>query len=139
TVANLGARMARCLTRGLDKRRLEFRSTVGRFPKLDALLQGPRQRLDMAQQRFGGSLSRGGARRRGGCDRAAGGWRPAALRREISAKRSEAAQLSARLAPAIGRRMKAARDGLLAGGRMLETLSYQRVLSRGFTLVTGPD
>ena len=79
------------------------------------------------------------ARKRAWFDQASGGLRPAALRREISAKRSEAAQLSARLAPAIGRRMKAARDGLLAGGRMLETLSYQRVLSRGFTLVTGPD
>jgi exodeoxyribonuclease VII large subunit len=139
TVANLGGRMARCLTRIVDKRRLELRSASGRFPKLDKLLQEPRQRLDMASQKFGGSLSRMIGRKRARFDQASGGLRPAALRREMSAKRAEAQRLAARLAPAMGRRMKAAREGLQAQARVLETLSYQRVLSRGFTLVTRPD
>jgi exodeoxyribonuclease VII large subunit len=139
TVSTLGARMSRCLTRTVDKRRLELKSTTGRFPKLDRLLQGPRQRLDMASQKFGGSLSRMIARKRARFDQASGGLRPAALRRELSAKRGELQRQAARLAPAIGRRMKAAREGLLAQGRVLETLSYQGVLSRGFALVTKPD
>ena len=97
TVATLGGRMARCLTRNVDKRRLELRSTSGRFPKLDKLLQGPRQRLDMASQKFGGSLSRMIARKRARFDQASGGLRPAALRRETSAKRGEMQRLAARL------------------------------------------
>ena len=139
TVSTLGARMSRCLTRTVDKRRLELKSTTGRFPKLDRLLQGPRQRLDMASQKFGGSLSRMIARKRARFDQASGGLRPAALRRELSVKRGEIQRLAARLAPAVGRRMKAAREGLQAQGRVLESLSYQGVLSRGFALVTRPD
>ncbi len=139
TVANLGGRMSRCLTRGVEKRRLEFRSAAGRFPRLDALLQGPRQRLDTAGQRFGGSLSRMVARKRARFDQSAGGMRPAALRRELAMKRGEVRVLGVRLAPAMGRGMRAAREGLLASGRMLETLSYQGVLARGFALVTGAD
>ena len=52
TVLNLGGRAARRLTGQLEKRRLELRSATGRFPKLDALLQRPRQRLDLGVQPF---------------------------------------------------------------------------------------
>jgi exodeoxyribonuclease VII large subunit len=138
-IASLGGRMSKCLTRHVDKSRLELRSTAARLPRLDRLLQGPRQRLDMASQKFGGSLSRMVSRKRARFDQASGGLRPVALRRELSAKRMDIQRLAARLAPAMGRRMKAAREGLLAQGRVLETLSYQRVLSRGFALVTKPD
>jgi exodeoxyribonuclease VII large subunit len=138
-IASFGGRMDKCLTRQVDRSRLELRSASARMPKLERLLQGPQQRLDMASQRFGGSLSRMVARKRARFDQASGGLRPAALRRELSAKRTEIQRLAARLAPAIGRRMKAAREGLLAQGRVLETLSYQHVLSRGFALVTRPD
>jgi exodeoxyribonuclease VII large subunit len=138
-VSSFGARMSRCLIRTVDKRRLELKSATGRFPKLDRLLQGPRQRLDMASQKFGGSLSRMIARKRARFDQASGGLRPATLRREVAAKRGELQRLTARLAPAMGRKMKTAREGLQAQSRVLETLSYQRVLSRGFALVTRPD
>jgi len=138
-VANLGGRMARCVTRGAEKRRLELRSAVGRFPRPDKLLQAPRQRLDMAGQRFAGSLSRMVARKRARFDQVAPGVRPGVLRREVAMKRSVLVALAVRLAPAMGRKMRAAREGLLSNGRMLETLSFQGVLARGFALVTGAD
>jgi exodeoxyribonuclease VII large subunit len=139
SVANLGGRMSRCVTRGAEKRRLELKSAMGRFPRPDKLLQAPRQRLDMAGQRFAGSLSRMIARKRARFDQVAPGVRPGVLRREVTVKRGLLAPLAARLAPAMGRQMRAAREGLLASGRMLESLSYQGVLARGFSLVTRAD
>jgi exodeoxyribonuclease VII large subunit len=138
TVADLGARATRLLTRQVERRRLELRSTSGRFPKLEALLQGPRQRLDLASQRFGGALGRAMARKRAAFDRGAGGLRPAALRRDIAVKQAEQARLGARLQPAMRRRLETATRKFDALGRVLDTLSYEAVLKRGFALVTGP-
>ena len=139
TVMELGGRAARSLLRQLEKRRLEFRSAAGRLPKLDAVLQGPRQKLDMAAQKFGGALGRALARKRAGFDRASGGLRPGALRRDLSARRMEAQRLSARLRPAVGRRIEQALRRLEATARVLTSLSYEGVLKRGFALVTGAE
>jgi len=139
TVADLGARATRLLTRHMERRRLELRSASGRFPKLEALLQGPRQRLDLASQRFGGALGRAMSRKRAAFDRGAGGLRPAALRRDIAAKQAAQVRLGARLEPAMKRRLEVATRKFDAIGRVLETLSYEGVLKRGFALVTGSD
>ena len=138
-VQTLGGRLTRRLTATLEKRKLELRSASGRMPRLDALLQAPRQRLDLASQRFGGSLSRMVARKRAKFDAAGGGLRPAALRREIVGKRAEVERLAARLQPALGRRMKRLRDALREQTRVLDSVSYERVLARGFALVTNGE
>ena len=138
-VQTLGGRLTRRLTGTVEKRKLELRSAGARLPKLDALLQGPRQRLDLASQRFGGSLSRMVARKRAKFDSAGGGLRPAALRREIVGKRTEVERLAARLQPALGRRMKRLRDALREQTRVLDSVSYERVLARGFALVTNGE
>jgi exodeoxyribonuclease VII large subunit len=138
-IASLGGRMGKLLMRKVEKSRLELRSATGRLPRRDSLLQQPRQRLDMASQRFGGSLSRMVARKRARFDKAGGGLRPAALRREITAKRGEIVRLAGRLRPAMGRRLEWFGTALKAQARVLETLSYQAVLARGFALVTKVD
>ncbi|HPI49392.1 MAG TPA: exodeoxyribonuclease VII large subunit [Hyphomonadaceae bacterium] len=138
-VQTLGGRLTRRLTGTVEKRKLELRSAGARLPKLDALLQRPRQRLDLASQRFGGSLSRMVARKRAKFDAAGGGLRPAALRREIVGKRAEVERLSARLQPALGRRLKRLHDALREQSRVLDSVSYERVLARGFALVTTDD
>ncbi len=135
-VQTLGGRLTRRLTGTVEKRKLELRSAAGRMPKLDTLLQGPRQRLDMASQRFGGSLSRMVARKRGRFDQASGGLRPAALRREIVTKRGEVQRLAGQLRPAMGRRLRRLSDALREQTRVLDSVSYERVLARGFSLVT---
>ncbi|MFT3725124.1 MAG: exodeoxyribonuclease VII large subunit [Hyphomonadaceae bacterium] len=138
-VQTLGGRLTRRLTGTVEKRKLELRSAAGRLPRLDTLLQGPRQRLDLASQRFGGSLSRMVARKRGRFDQASGGLRPASLRREIMAKRGEVARMAGRLQPALGRGLKRLRDALREQTRVLGSVSYERVLARGFSLVTRAD
>ena len=138
-VETLGGRLTRRLVGTLERRRLELRSASGRLPKLDTLLQGPRQRLDMASQRFGGSLSRMLARKRARFDQAGGGLRPAALRREIAGKRGEVQRLAVRLAPAMERRLRRLREALTGQARVLNSVSYESVLARGFALVTRSD
>jgi exodeoxyribonuclease VII large subunit len=79
------------------------------------------------------------SRKRARFDQIGGGLRPAALRREIAGRQSELQRLSARLAPAIARRLARATDSLRQQSRVLDSVSYERVLARGFALVTGPD
>lgn len=138
-VEELGHRAARCLSRGLEKRRLELRSVSGRLPRLDAVLQGPRQRLDLAAHKFGGALEKLVARKRSAFEARAGRLQGASLRREVQLKRGEVRKAAERLRPAIGRRLAELRRGLEAQARVLDTLSYERILARGFALVTGAD
>ncbi|MBI1361722.1 MAG: exodeoxyribonuclease VII large subunit [Alphaproteobacteria bacterium] len=138
-VMDLGARSGRSLTRQMEKRRLEFRSAAARLPKLDAVLQGPRQRLDLAAQKFGGALGRALGRKRATFDRTGGALRPAALRREVATKRAEQQRLTARLRPAVDRRLEQTRRRLETQARVLTSLSYEGVLKRGFALVTTPN
>jgi exodeoxyribonuclease VII large subunit len=61
------------------------------------------------------------------------------LRREIVSKRGEVQRLAGRLQPALGRRIKTLRDALREQTRVLASVSYERVLARGFALVTKAD
>jgi exodeoxyribonuclease VII large subunit len=76
------------------------------------------------------------SRKRQRFDKAAGGLRPAALRREVAQKRAEVERLGARLAPAMGRRLKRLREYYVAQARVLDSVSYERVLARGIALVS---
>lgn len=138
-VETLGGRLTRRLLGTLERRKLELRSASGRLPKPDALMAKARQRLDLASQRFGGSLSRMVARKRARFDQAGGGLRPAALRREIVARRGEVERLATRLPPAMERRLRRMREALTGQARVLQSVSYERVLARGFALVTRSD
>lgn len=138
-VETLGGRLSRRLLGTVETRRLELRSASGRLPRPDDLLARARQRLDMASQRFGGSLSRMVARKRARFDQTGGGLRPAALRREIATRRAEVQRLVMRLPPAMERRLRRLREELAGQARVLESVSYERVLARGFALVTKLD
>ncbi|MEN3952422.1 exodeoxyribonuclease VII large subunit [Iodidimonas sp. SYSU 1G8] len=68
-------------------------------------------------------------------DRAAAGLRPAAVIARIGDARRQVADRAARLLPAAGRAIEQAEKSLLAAGRVLESLSYQNVLKRGFAVI----
>lgn len=138
-VGEMGVRMGRSLSRHAEKRRLQLRSVSGRMPRAEALVQGPRQRLDMAGQRLSGALEKAAARKRQRFSEAGSRLRPAALKREISLKRQEAARLADRLRPAVARVVADAGARLETQRRVLETLSYEGVLKRGFSLVMRHD
>jgi exodeoxyribonuclease VII large subunit len=138
-VETLRVRMNRSLVRQMEKRRLEYRSAAGRMPRLEALLQRPRQRLDLTSQRFGGALAKAVARKRAKFGEWAGRLQPAALRRDLAARRREVKTLADRLQPALTRKLDRARQALQAHVRMLISLSHEGVLKRGFALVLRAD
>lgn len=183
-VHDLGGRADKSLSRGLERNRLELRSASGRLPKLEALLQGPRQRVDLASQRFSGGLSKALARKRADFHRIADQLRPgmlrqenaqkrrklelvaqglgsafqrrrdragrlldvqthrlspASLRRRLEQGRVDVARLQERLNRAMTGRTERQARALEGQARVLESLSYEGVLRRGFALVTGPD
>lgn len=138
-IDTLGARQTRSLSRMLDSRRLELRSAAGGLPRADRLLQLPAQRLDGACQRFGGALDKMVARKRSRFMEAGARMRPAALGREVTRKTQDLLRLSARLEPSFRRRLDALGRRLEMQSRVLDTLSYEGVLRRGFALVEGVD
>ncbi len=136
SVGDLGGRVSRLLLRLVEKRRLELRSAIGAFPRADALLQAPRQRLDMASHRFSGALGQAIARKRSAYGELAAQLRPGALRRDVERRRIDVSRAAERLRPAAVRRIDHARRQLETQGRVLDSLSYEGVLKRGFALVS---
>lgn len=139
TVGDLGGRVSRLLLRLVEKRRLELRSAIGALPRADSLLQSPRQRLDMAAHKFSGALGQAVARKRSGYAEVAAQLRPGALRRDVERRRGDVLRAAERLRPCAMRGIDAARRALETQARVLDSLSYEGVLKRGFALVTAAD
>ncbi len=82
-----GARMMRGVAQALARRDQRLRDLGRALPRLDALMAGPRQRLDAAAQRLGGGLGLAVARKRGAYERSAGLIRPETLLRLLERRR----------------------------------------------------
>ncbi len=153
-----GARLSRAAMQGLNHRRQRLRDLCRALPRPEALLEGPRQRLDRASADLPAALSRGVQARRVTLSRISGAIRPAALARLLRAERARFAQLSERLQPSLITR-EVRRDGetvtalhkRLAGAfaaniararqrrdaaaRLLDSLGYEATLARGYAVV----
>jgi exodeoxyribonuclease VII large subunit len=156
-----GARMTATLSSGLQRRSQRLRDLSRALPRLDALLDGPRQRLDTTSARLGPALMTGVQRRKVRLSEAAGGLRPTAMQRMITNERRRLDALSARLRPALERsvsieqrrqsvaaltqriadagqqRVTAARTKIEAMDRLRLTLGYEATLTRGYAVVRG--
>ena len=156
-----GARMTTSLSGGLQRRSQRLRDLSRALPRLETLLDGPRQRLDTTSVRLGTALMNGVQRRKVRLSEAAGGLRPAAMQRMIGNERRRLDALSARMGPALERcvsidqrreavfdmaqrvtdagqqRINAARNKIEAMDRLRLTLGYQATLSRGYAVVRG--
>ncbi len=119
-VSELGARLEG-LARGL--------------PKADDLFALPGQRLDHASQRLGLGLGAATAAKRGQFERVAGRLSGQALATKLTNGKQRTRDLSTRAVNAQKRHMSDLGRRLDQAGRLLETLSYQAVLNRGFALV----
>jgi len=103
------ARLTAALTQGLTRRGQRLGDLSRLLPRPDALLDGPRQRLDRAGERLPAALialtQRGHVR----LTRAAGGLRPSLLTGRIDRRRDRLDSAASRLAPALARtaRLKA--------------------------------
>ncbi|KQI68916.1 exodeoxyribonuclease VII large subunit [Loktanella sp. 3ANDIMAR09] len=150
----MGARISRAVSAGLVQRDQRLRDLGRGLPQPEALLQGPRQRLDYLGERLPGALRAAANKKR--VQLADAALRPALLARGVAEQRRRLDALAARLvAPDMGR----AQDRLLhvlgrlsdragrdlerrrarvdALDRVRESVGYKETLRRGYAVVRG--
>ncbi len=140
--ADLVARVldnARRLVRGETRKVTELSARLeglGRgLPKPDDLFALPGQRLDHASQRLGLGLGAAASAKRSQLERIAGRLSGQVLTSKLTNGQQRTQDLAARATRAEQRHVSDLGKRLGQAGRLLDTLSYQGVLSRGFALV----
>ncbi|MEP1201083.1 exodeoxyribonuclease VII large subunit [Tateyamaria sp.] len=102
-VEQAGGRMAASLSTSLVRRTQRLRDLARALPRPDALVEGPRQRLDVLGDRLGPALIAGVQRRRVRLSDVSGTLRPAILTRQMRSEHLRLTAMSDRLAPALAR------------------------------------
>ncbi|MEM8654875.1 MAG: exodeoxyribonuclease VII large subunit [Pseudomonadota bacterium] len=105
-----GARTSGAISGGMQRRDQRLRDLARALPRADALVEGPRQRLDVIGGQLGPALIAGVQRRKVRLSDVSGSLRPATLHRSIDAEKRRLAALSARLEPALARVAAAKRE-----------------------------
>ncbi len=106
----VGARLVRGVVQGVGLRGQRLRDLGRALPRLETLLAGPRQRMDMAAARLAAALGLAVARKRGQFDRVGGLMRPEVLRALIVRRRDGIRLWDQRLGAALTRRLERSRD-----------------------------
>ncbi|WP_294621781.1 exodeoxyribonuclease VII large subunit [uncultured Roseovarius sp.] len=157
---NQDARLTHALTQGVANRGQRLRDLSRALPRVETLVEGPRQRLDAWSDRLPAALIRGVQMRRVKLSEAAGALRPGllrrgvdgdrrrldntaarlnlhTLRRDIEGKRRDLDGLTRRFSEAATRQQRGWRDRLEGLDRLRETLGYKATLKRGYAVVRG--
>ncbi|MEQ1901030.1 MAG: exodeoxyribonuclease VII large subunit [Devosia sp.] len=135
-VDDLGQRLRVTMRRQLANSRDRLRAAAGELPRPLDLLNIARQRLDLAAQRLGASLSHLGQAKRVSFERVASRLSLQTLRQRGDALAQRLADLSRRGDSALIRSVERKRASFATVARVLDTVSYRAVLQRGFALVT---
>lgn len=138
-VDDQGARTRNVVRRQLMSNRDRLRAAAGELPRPLDLLSIARQRLDLASQHLGSSLRDLGQQKRLGFERVAARLSPNALRADLRHARAQLTPQAERLAPAYRRIVTRATDRLTTVWKLVDSLSYKRIIERGFALVTDGD
>ncbi|ETW11682.1 exodeoxyribonuclease 7 large subunit XseA [Roseivivax marinus] len=126
------ARLVRAVTYRLEVRGQRLTDLARALPRPESLLDGPRQRLDVAGDRLPAALVRGVQVRRVALSEASGSLRPAALRARAGECRRALGALAPRLAPALDRSVAQKRDALgAAAGRLSPRPIRTEIARRG--------
>ncbi|MFN7054546.1 exodeoxyribonuclease VII large subunit [Hyphomonas sp.] len=134
-VEESGQRLKRALTRSLG--RAGDKLAAARLPRPETLLQSKRQRLDYAAASLPRAALALTQRARVRLSRLQ--LSPATLRAEIRAQRQRLRESAVRARPALMRLIEQKKTALASEGKLLETLSYQATLKRGYAIVRGAD
>ena len=102
-----GARLSRALITGVVQRQQRVRDLGRALPNVDALVEGPRQRLDYLGARLPDALKAAAGQKRVDLSQVGGALRPATLLRGVASERRRLDDLSARLNPALQRSLVA--------------------------------
>lgn len=159
---NIGARLTRASGTALIQRRQRLQDLARALPRLEGLLDTPRQRLDRIADRLPQSLNTGVQRRKLALSELSAHLRPSTITTLVSTRRDRVRNLSARLSlrpiqrdisqrrealDRLNKRLETAQSGRLdtlrqhleTTDRLRETLGYKATLNRGYAVVRGPD
>jgi len=135
------ARLTHALTSGITTRGQRLRDLTRALPRIDTLLESPRQRLDSCAGQLSAALISGVQTRRVKLSEISGALRPGLVRQrlkaEIGRKSERLTDLSRRLRHAGTRQTSLWSDRLSATDRLRETLGYKATLKRGYAVVRG--
>lgn len=130
-----GERLKRALTRALSRSRDKL--AAARLPRPEMLLQPARQRLDFASANLPKAALALTQKARLKLSRLQ--LSPALLKSEIRTSLQRLRDIAVRARPALMRLIEKRNAALNTEAKMLETLSYQATLKRGYALVRGTD
>ncbi len=130
-----GERLKRALARRTGQARDKL--AAARLPRPETLLQSKRQRLDYAAANLPKAALALTQKARLRLSRLA--LSPASLNAEIRGARQRLRDTAVRARPALNRLIETRRTALASQGKLLETLSYQATLARGYAIVRDTD
>lgn len=134
-VDDLGQRTRNCIRRSLGNTRDRLRAAAGHLPRPHDILALAGQRLDHAAARLGAALRASQHKKSAAFATLAPRVSARALTQQIVSERQHLNRLAARLEPAARRLLSAHDHRLNAAHKLLNSLSYERVLDRGFAVL----
>ncbi len=135
TISDLGRRLAGQRQSLIQARQEKLTALDRALPKPADILGLLQQRFDDVCERLPRALAFITQRKKSDLNRIGGALTPGRLSQTLSYQQRESLVLGNRLAPAYQRTIGVRSEKLSATSRMLESLSYERVLDRGFALV----
>ena len=135
TVSDLGRRAAGAVTRRIEEARIQLLAAERGLRSPRELLETAMQRLDDLAEDLRKALVNGLETRKSWLAEAAARLHPSHVRREIKAERTRTGELARRLATAMAHYLRDLRTTLDSQAKMLDSLSYERVLDRGYAVV----
>lgn len=139
TVTDLSRRLAHQRQSLVQSRRDQLSALSRAMPKPTDILGMAQQRFDDLCERLPRALMFIARSKESQLNRAAGGLTLGRLTQAFSFRNRELKALAERLIPAFSRVVTRQSERLHASGRILESLSYERVLDRGFALVSDDE
>lgn len=132
------ANLPRCTRAVAERARARFDRASLALPAPIRLVSDARQKLAIRATRLGHALTLATKSKRLALGVAAGGLRIEPVRAETRRARRTLGETARRARPALLRRFEALSGRLQSSSKLLEALSHQSVLARGFALVRGP-
>jgi exodeoxyribonuclease VII large subunit len=134
-LADYQRRLMTCGARVVEHRRTRLSAAARGLPRPQELLGLATQRLDIAAGRLGAALQRNVAAHAHALAAPAGALKPGLLHRPLELKAARLAEIGARLAPLLERRLRREAERLTSLDKLHQSLDPKGPLRRGYALV----
>ena len=135
TVSDLDRRRHQAFVRSMEERRTQLRGLSRALPNLQDLLGMRQQRFDEMSERLPRALTANTQVHRQRLTDKSAGLRPSVLLNQVEQHKTRLDMVQQRISPAMTRRLDDAGARLEGLGRLLGSLGYHSVLSRGYAVV----